>query len=326
MLRWLRRIAIAIGIVIVAGVVVLLVGFGFWRSGIERGLLAKSSVVTTAHGPVEYAQIGHGAPVLLIHGTPGGYDIWLNTLEATHAANNGFRFILPSRPGYLRTPLSDGTTPAEQADVLAALLDVLHIGKVAVIGVSGGGPSALQFALRHQERCSALVLEEAVIRRLQEPTSNLPKSALAADSRDFRIYLLYEAAGVYELLKPQYADAIAAGRAQLRASVPYALRRAGLLNDLAQEERIGNWPIRQIHCPTLILQGTADQNVPPADAEYAHAQIAGSQLREFPGESHLMVIFKVRQLTSIIESFLRSHPETNSTPIHPSQRVSHGSV
>lgn len=314
MIRWLRRIAITIGILIVAGVIALLVGFGFWRSGIEHELLAKSSVVTTARGPVEYAELGHGPAVLVIHGTPGGYDLWLNTLEATHAANDGFLYILPSRPGYLRTPLRDGATPAEQADVLAALLDVLQIRTVAVIGVSGGGPAALQFAIRHPDRCTALVLEEAVIRSLHEPVSNLPQGALAADYRDFEIYLTYEAANLYGL-KPQYAQMMAVARAQLRASAPYALRKAGLLNDLAQEERIGNWPLGQIHCPTLILQGTADQNVPPADAKYAHSQIAGSQLQEFPGADHLMVIFRAQQLSSIIRNFLRSHQEINLGPV-----------
>jgi len=315
MLRWLRRIVIAIGILLVGGVVALLVGFGLWRSGIQRELLAKSSVVMTARGPVEYAEIGRGPAVLIVHGTPGGYDEWLNTLETTHAANDGFRYILPSRPGYLRTPLPDGATPAEQADVLAALLDGLHIAAVAVIGVSGGGPAALQFAIRHPARCSALVLEEAVVRRLHEPASNLPTSTLAADFRDFEIYLMYEAAGLYGWSKPQYAGAMAIGKAQLRASAPYALRKAGLLNDLAQEGRIGNWPLSQIHCPTLILQGTADQNVPPADAKYAHAQIAGSQLEELQGADHLMVIFRARQLSAIIATFLRSHPETHPDPI-----------
>jgi|SRR6185437_10827845 len=105
---------------------------------------------------------------------------------------------------------------------------------------------------------------------------------------------------------------MAVGRAQLRASAPYALRKSGLLNDLAQKGRIGNWPLSQIHCPTLILQGTADQNVPPAGAEYAHAQIASSQLKQFPGADHLMVIFRSRQLSLIIANFLRSHPETNT--------------
>jgi pimeloyl-ACP methyl ester carboxylesterase len=312
MFRWLRRIASAIGILITAGLVALLVGFGIWRSGIERELLANSSIVMTAHGPVEYAQIGDGAPVLVIHGTPGGYDLWLNTFRAMHAGKDGFRYILPSRPGYLRTPLRDGATPAEQADVLAALLDVLQVGKAAVIGESGGGPAALQFALRHPDRCTGLVLEEAVIRSLDEPAANLPTSALGADYRDFRIYLLYEVAGLYAL-KPKYAEVMAVGRAQLRASAPYALRKAGLLNDLAQEAHIGNWPLNHIHCPTLVLQGTADQNVPPADADYAHAQIAGSQLKEFPGADHLMEIFKSRQLNSIIESFLRAHATKSGT-------------
>lgn len=305
----------AIGVLIVVGGVALLVGFGFWRSGIQRELLAKSSVVMTARGPVEYAEIGRGPAVLMIHGTPGGYDEWLNTLEATHAANDGFRYILPSRPGYLRTPLGDGAAPAEQANVLAALLDELHIRAVAVIGVSGGGPAALQFAIRYPDRCTALVLEEAVVRSLHEPASNLPTGTLAADYRDFQLYLLYEAAGLYGMSKPQYAEAMAIARAQLRASAPYSLRRAGLLNDLMQEGRIGNWPLSQIHCPTLILQGTADQNVPPADAKYAHAQIAESQLKELPGADHLMIIFRARQLSAIIASFLRSHPETNPGPV-----------
>lgn len=315
MLKWLRQIGIAIGILIFVGAVALLVGFGFWRSGIQRELRAKSSVVMTARGPVEYAEIGRGPAVLIVHGTPGGYDEWLNTLEATRAGNDGFRYILPSRPGYLRTPLRDGATPGEQADVLWALLDRLHIGAVAVIGVSGGGPAALQFAIRHPARCSALVLEEAVVRSLHEPESNLPTGTLAADYRDFEIYLMYEAAGLYGWLKPQYADAMAIGKAQLRATAPYAQRKTGLLNDLAQEGRIGNRPLSQIHCPTLILQGTADQNVPPADAKYVHAQIAGSQLDELPGADHLMVIFRARQLSAIIENFLRSHSETNPAPV-----------
>ena len=45
-----------------------------------------------------------------------------------------------------------------QADAHACLLDVLKLGRVAVIGGSAGAPSAMQLCLRHPERCSALVL------------------------------------------------------------------------------------------------------------------------------------------------------------------------
>lgn len=306
MRKWLVRIVVALSALVVAAIAGLVAAFVVWRAGVERDLPRHSTVVQTARGPVEYAELGRGPAVLVIHGTPGGYDLWFDTYAATHAQSDGFRYILPSRPGYLRTPLSDGATPAQQADVLAALLDALHIGKAAVIGISGGGPAALQFALRHPERCSALVLEEAVVRSLRESAAGLPRSALAADYRDFRIYLLYLAASLYES-SPRYAAAMTIGKAQLRASVPYEARKAGLENDLEQEARIGDWPLDRIHCPTLILQGTADRNVRPADAEYAHTAIAGSRLIELPGQDHLMVIFDHARLRALVQSFLREH-------------------
>jgi pimeloyl-ACP methyl ester carboxylesterase len=45
---------------------------------------------------------------------------------------------------------------------LASLLDLLGIERVAVVGVSAGGLSALQFALRHPGRTAALVLVAAI--------------------------------------------------------------------------------------------------------------------------------------------------------------------
>ena len=48
--------------------------------------------------------------------------------------------------------------PADQADAYALLLDTLGIERAAVFGYSGGGPSAIQFAFRHAERTSALIL------------------------------------------------------------------------------------------------------------------------------------------------------------------------
>src|SRR6185503_12072375 len=69
-----------------------------------------------------------------------------------------FRVIAMSRFGYLRTPLPADASPAAQADAHACLLDALKISRAAVIGASAGAPSSMQFALRHPDRCSALVL------------------------------------------------------------------------------------------------------------------------------------------------------------------------
>lgn len=73
-------------------------------------------------------------------------------------ARAGLRVIAVSRFGYLRTPLPADASAAAQADAHACVLDALGIRRAAVLGVSAGGPSALQFALRHPERTAALVL------------------------------------------------------------------------------------------------------------------------------------------------------------------------
>src|SRR5919206_558169 len=122
----------------------------------EARLVAGSQVIQTARGPVEYATRGEGPPVLLVNATAGGYDQAL--LLGEMFVGDGFRQIAPSRPGYLRTPQAADPTAAGQADVLAALLDALGVRRAAVVGMSAGGPVAMQFALRHPERTSALVL------------------------------------------------------------------------------------------------------------------------------------------------------------------------
>ncbi len=70
-----------------------------------------------------------------------------------------------SRPGYLGTPLASGRSPADQARLYAALLGALGVRRAAVLAVSGGGPSALEFARLFPERCWAAVVVSSVWRQ-----------------------------------------------------------------------------------------------------------------------------------------------------------------
>lgn len=65
--------------------------------------------------------------------------------------------IAPSRPSYGGTPLGTGCTPVEQADALAALLDTLGLEQVAVLAMSGGGPSGYALAGAHPDRVCCLL-------------------------------------------------------------------------------------------------------------------------------------------------------------------------
>ena len=309
MWKWTLRILGALLVIIALAVIVSVALYQHWLTGHERDLRSSSAVIQTASGPIEYAEIGTGPAVLVSHGTPGGYDGPLAVLKLTHAEGRGFRYIIPSRPGYLRTSITVGRTPEQQADAFAALLDSLHIQKAAIIGQSGGGPSALQFALRHPRRCSALVLESALVRNYGGPAPRLPQTAFGAYVTNLLFYVFQDAGlAPYQTQNPNDPLITPLVRAELYGVMPYWPRRVGTENDLVQEQRLNGWPLDKITCPTLILQGTVDQSAPPADAEYAHAQIAGSALVELTGADHMMSDISHKKVDDLITTFLRQHP------------------
>ncbi|SPF78114.1 alpha/beta fold hydrolase [Pseudoprimorskyibacter insulae] len=149
---------------LLAGLGGLMLAGGAYVTGAYRTALAaanaqisrRSSLIETEAGPIEYAVAGDGPPVMMIHGTGGGFDQGL--LFASALRDSGFQIVAPSRFGYLRSAFPDDASPAHQADVLVALLDHLGIQRLLVMGGSAGALTAAEFALRHPDRCSHLVL------------------------------------------------------------------------------------------------------------------------------------------------------------------------
>lgn len=67
-----------------------------------------------------------------------------------------FRWIAPSRFGYLRSSLPEGATWDDQAAAYVRLIDRLGIERVAVVALSQGGASGLLLAASHPERVASL--------------------------------------------------------------------------------------------------------------------------------------------------------------------------
>jgi pimeloyl-ACP methyl ester carboxylesterase len=269
-----------------------------WRRAAIDRLEAGSRVAFTARGPLEYAEIGRGPVVLALHGRPGGYDQGL--VMARRLGEDLAHWIAVSRPGYLRTPLDTGRHPAEQADAYAALLDTLGIGKTAVLGLSGGGPSALQFALRHRDRCRGLVLISAVS-RCKRPDERTGVQRLYDDvigPSDRLSWFLYRVLG---------ALAGSAAREVLATVLVLSetLRGAGSRNDIAQFEVLPEAPPSGIEVPTLIAHGAADRIVPMAHAEAAHNAIPGSRLVPIAGDRHDMLFARPGDVRPEVAGFLR---------------------
>lgn len=98
-----------------------------------------------------------GRPVIGFHGTPGS-RLMLRIADET-ARRQQVRLIAPDRPGFgLSDPMPERRYPDFARDV-EALLDHLRLDRVALAGVSGGGPYALACAARMADRIShALVV------------------------------------------------------------------------------------------------------------------------------------------------------------------------
>ncbi len=114
------------------------------------------TVTATELGPVEYCEAGRGEPVLYFHGTGVCGDAML-PIES-RLVDDGFRLLIPNRPGYGATPLEPNVSALGCSSVVAAWLDSLGIDRISVMGSSGGAAFALGFGFHQPQRTKSLVL------------------------------------------------------------------------------------------------------------------------------------------------------------------------
>ncbi|MHC1773757.1 MAG: alpha/beta fold hydrolase [Flexilinea sp.] len=153
---WIVFFIVLIGLILVCIAAVLVRYSRDIRVARKRVKNLGSQVIETACGPIEYARVGEGYPILIIHGAIGGFDQGLYIAQSI-----GFlkcQIISVSRFGHLRSPLPRNANLDMQADAYSCLLDALEIKQVAVFAISAGSTSGIRFTARHPERVSALIL------------------------------------------------------------------------------------------------------------------------------------------------------------------------
>ena len=265
------------------------------KDSLDRG----STVASTQAGPIEYAERGEGEPMLVIHGAGGGYDQGL--LIADDLAKQ-YRIIAPSRFGYLNTPAPPDASPAAQADAHAALLDFLHLDKVIVTGASAGAPSAIELALRHPERVSAMIL---LVPRAFDPSESVGVDASAPSqavlrlveaSLDFPFWLMMRVSrssvmrflGVRPSIEARATPAERQRVTQIMRSIlPLSSRVRGIAVDSAA--KISEWPLEKIRCPVLIVSAKDDLFRTLPGARFTAEHIKGAKLHVLDEGGHLMV-------------------------------------
>ena len=263
-----------------------------------------SVLINTRCGPIEYQEAGTGTPLLMVHGSGGGHDQGM--AFAAKLAQRGIRVIAMSRFGYLRTPMPADSSPAAQADAHVCLLDALGIAKAAVLGGSAGGPSALQMAIRHPDRVSALVLLVPLAYKPITSVDSAKPLAPWAEALLMRLigsdFLFWAGLHVardqviqYVLATPpeQVSAASPEERARVNAILdhilPVSSRAAGLRSDSVLGKSLGPSPLDKVRAPTLVVSVRDDGFGTYASAEYTASQIKGARFVGFEHGGHVWV-------------------------------------
>ena len=313
-------LAAAAGLVL-AGVVAVALPFRATVQADRARVEGRATILASPFGDLEYRVGGGGseesAPwVLLVHGAGGGYD--MGELMAEILLGDGFRWIAPSRFGYLGSSVPGDATPDTQADAYAWLLDELGIREVAVVALSAGGASGLLLALRHPERVSSLTLVSAGVTRVgaaeQEAADWKGRMLVRLFSRDFPYW------AVTTLFEGRFLELMGVDREVGRGLTPEegewvrrlmeGMRPASLRARGAAFDNLAPLPgarIAGITDPTLVIHAEDDRLQLFENARFAKATIPGARLLAFERGGHLVAITEQPTVREAVRGHILDH-------------------
>lgn len=235
---------------------------------------------------------GSGAPLVLLHGGMLTIDLNFASLIPTLAQTHTVIGVEMQGHGRTANIEREITYPNLASDVVA-LLDHLGIARAAVLGHSMGGGVALELAVSHPDRVSAVIPISASVSKdglhpdLSDP-STFETSPIMPTGQDFADFK-----EAYERLSPHPEQFDA-----------FLMTLSGMDSDFA------GWTDEQlagISCPVLIVQGDTDFTL-IAHAGVMLAKIPNSALAVIPATTHMQVTRRDTILLPVLEQFFAAHP------------------
>lgn len=252
------------------------------------------------------ARLGHGPPVVLLHGYPDNLQIWCRLAPRLARRHEVITFDWPGM-GY-SDPWSGGATPMHMAERLCELLDHWDLASASVAGIDMGGQPALAFAARYPERIDRLVVMNSLVFG-DEPTS-WEIGVLRRSGWNRRILLRFPRI-VFRRAESTFLPRGERLTGDLRQDLWAAFRSvdvrqfivkmcAGYQGTLDRLPRLYG----RVRCPTLILWADRDGHFPPRQAERLGDNVPGSRVEILPGARHWMVWYLADEVASHIGAFL----------------------
>lgn len=333
----IRSILLFILLVLIVG----FISFRAWKSKTEEQAYTGSQIAMTEMGAIEYKSIGSGPVIILSHMGATGSD---NIALFREIAEAGYRIICPSRPGYLQTPLTENANIEYQADLYAALLNQLNITeKVFIMGISAGGPSAIEFATKYSDRCKGLILHSAITKIFpplseMKDYSQLINIMLSPSWQDVFSWMNAKASKIIptKMIQEQLERATTYDHEKIKkmavqiakveknkelfflfndCSSPLSIRTDGLQNDIKYAE---NFKAGKINVPVLITHSRVDKVVDFQHAKSLKKNIKIAELYEYDGYGHAIWFGEVwKSINNKSLAFLRKYKNDLKQSVDP---------
>ncbi len=275
---------------------------------------------------VETGGDANGRPVLIHHGSPGARLLFADWVS--DAAEDGVRLICYDRPGYGRSTPHPGRIVADCVADVRAIAAALGYDRIAVWGISGGGPHALACAALLPDLVCA-VASLASIAPYGPPDLDF-FTDMGQDNVDDIQLLLRDPAAAHEKLASDRegllqatAATVTDGIESLISPADAAALRSGLDEYLLRSMQLGLepgdqgwWEDGQVHVedwgfsfddielPVQLWHGRHDKFVPFQHGEWLAKQIPGAEAHLSDDDGHLTLLFKLRQIHAwLLEHF-----------------------
>jgi 2-hydroxymuconate-semialdehyde hydrolase len=256
-----------------------------------------------------FVDTGEGAPLVLVHGLMAYSFSWRKNIPAL---SKHYRVLAPDLAGCgYSGPVKEGRHSVEiWSRQLEELLDALHLRNVYLVGSSAGGAVAVDFAARHADRVTKLVLVGSVnpfSRRVVLLSSMYASTGLP----DTLLKLLVEAA-------PMLLPWLFAHRYYAKASRITPETLPGFVQPLSVEKTvpmlrdvISEWQPRRmlqqlprLVMPTLLVWGAEDKLVPPSCIPELQAVLPNAQVEMISETGHLVFEECPEEFNEILLRFL----------------------
>jgi pimeloyl-ACP methyl ester carboxylesterase len=237
---------------------------------------AVHSTITLCGATIPMKRAGAGPAMLVLHGAGGSPRF----LPAMQKLAERFEVFIPQAPGFGGTEVPDWLESiADVANFYREFLDMFDLRHIHLVGLSLGGWTAAELAIRDASRLASLTLMDAP--GIVAP--GIPPRDPARENDE-------------QVTSDTYFDPKLAADARARVAagseaVHQANRR--LVQKLAGQHRYHDAQLQvslsRISIPTHVIWGANDKLFPPVYGETWQKAIAGARLTLIPRSGHLPI-------------------------------------